>query len=157
MKKGMSTIEELKRQVYEHGLNEEIRETFLNVLDEANLASLSKSDKALYEARLKSYRDNRACLDYAIETGIRQGIEQGIEQGIKQGIEQGIEQGIKQGIEQGLELGEERGLMQGREEGLAEGVAQGKQEIARSMKNKGLDIGLIAECTGLSEFEIEKL
>jgi len=115
--------------VYEHGLNEEIRETFLNVLDEANLASLSKSDKALYEARLKSYRDNRACLDYAIETGIRQGIE----------------------------LGEEKGLMKGREEGRAEGVAQGKQEIARSMKNKGLDIGLIAECTGLSEFEIEKL
>ena len=141
MKKGMSTIEELKRQVYEHGLNEEIRETFLNVLDEANLASLSKSDKALYEARLKSYRDNRACLDYAIETGIRQGIEHGIEKGIKQGIKQGIEQGIEQGIKQGL----------------AEGVAQGKLEIARSMKNKGLDIGLIAECTGLSGFEIEKL
>ncbi len=121
MKNGMSTIEELKRKVYEHGLTEEIRETFLNVLDEANLASLSKSDKALYEARLKSYRDNRACLDYAIEHGIEQGIEKGIEQGIEKGI------------------------------------AQSKLEIAKSMKNKGLDVGLIAECTSLSEIEIENL
>ena len=91
MKSGMKTIEELKREVYEHGLNEEIRETFLNVLDEADLASLSKENKALYEAKLKSYRDNRACLDYAIEDGILQGIAKGEAIGIEKGIEKGME------------------------------------------------------------------
>ena len=67
------------------------------------------------------------------------------EQGIEQGIEKGIEQGIQQGISQGLI------------EGRAEGMAHSKREIAKSMKNKGLDSGLIAECTGLSEIEIENL
>ncbi len=59
------------------------------------------------------------------------------EHGIEQGIEKGIEQGIQKGIEKG--------------------IAQSKLKIAKSMKNKGLDSGLIAECTGLSEIEIENL
>ena len=117
----MKTIEELKQEVYAHGLNDEIREVFLGVLEDANVASLSEPERALYEAKLKRYRDNRACLDYAIEDGILQGIEKG------------------------------------REEGIAEGEAKSKLEIARSMKNKGLDFALIAECTGLSVEEIEKI
>ena len=121
MKKGMKTIEELKQEVYAHGLNDEIREVFLGVLEDANVASLSEPERELYEAKLKRYRDNRACLDYAIEDGILQGIEKG------------------------------------REEGIAEGEAKSKLEIARSMKNKGLDFALIAECTGLSVEEIEKI
>ena len=121
MKKGMKTIEELKQEVYAHGLNDEIREVFLGVLEDANVASLSESERALYEAKLKRYRDNRACLDYAIEDGILQGIEKGIAQG------------------------------------RVEGKAEGKIEIAKSMKNNGLDIGLIAECTGLSVEDIGRL
>lgn len=81
MKKGMKTIEELKQEVYAHGLNDEIREVFLGVLEDANVASLSEPERALYEAKLKRYRDNRACLDYAIEDGILQGIEKGREEG----------------------------------------------------------------------------
>ena len=41
--------------------------------------------------------------------------------------------------------------------GEARGEAKSKLEIARSMKNKGLDCALIAECTGLSVEEIEGL
>ena len=37
------------------------------------------------------------------------------------------------------------------------GEAKSKFEIARSMKNKGLDIALIAECTGLSVEEIKNI
>ena len=129
MKGGMKTIEELKREVYEHGLNEEIRETFLSVLDEADLASLSKENKAKYEAKLKSYRDNRACLDYAIENGILQGIAKGEAIGMEKGIEKGIEKG--------------------REES--------KHEIAKSMKLEGVSVDLIVRCTGLSVAEVNKL
>ena len=90
MKEGMKTIEELKQEVYEHGFNEHIREVFLGVLEDADVASLSPKERLIYDERLKRYRDNHACLDYAIETGIKQGIEQGIERGREQGLEQGM-------------------------------------------------------------------
>ena len=77
MRNGMKTIEELKQEVYAHGLNDHIREIFLGVLEDADVASLSEKEKLLYEERLKRHRDNRACLDYAIEDGIKQGIEIG--------------------------------------------------------------------------------
>ena len=73
MKEGMKTIEELKQEVYEHGLTDHIREVFLGVLEDADVASLSPKDRAIYDERLKRYRDNRACLDYAIEKGIKKG------------------------------------------------------------------------------------
>ena len=38
-----------------------------------------------------------------------------------------------------------------------EGIAEGKEEVARSMKLKGLDFNLIADCTGLSIGQIENL
>jgi hypothetical protein len=68
----------LKQEVYEHGFNEHIREVFLGVLEDADVASLSPKEKLIYDASLKRYRDNHACLDYAIETGIKQGIQQGV-------------------------------------------------------------------------------
>lgn len=46
---------------------------------------------------------------------------------------------------------------EGRVEGRVEGREEGKEEVARSMKLKGLDNSLIAECTGLSIEQIEKL
>ena len=53
------------------------------------------------------------------------------------------------------------GLEQGRSEGeaigLEKGAAQKQREIARNMKNKQLDFAVIAEITGLSTAEIEKL
>ena len=43
------------------------------------------------------------------------------------------------------------------EEAHEKGKAERDIEIARSMKGKGLDCALIAEITGLSSFEIERL
>ena len=77
MKSGMKTIEELKQEVYDHGLNDHIREVFLGVLEDADVMSLTPKEREIYDARLKRYRDNRACLDYAIEKGVREGLEQG--------------------------------------------------------------------------------
>lgn len=56
---------------------------------------------------------------------------------IEQGLEQGIEQGIKQGIERGRE--------------------KNKLENAKRMKDKGYPLEEIADITGLSIEEIEKL
>ena len=77
----MKTIEELKQEVYDHGLNDHIREVFLGVLEDADIMSLTPKEREIYDARLKRYRDNRACLDYAIEKGVREGLEKGMEKG----------------------------------------------------------------------------
>ena len=60
-----------------------------------------------------------------------------------------------------LSVARKEGLEQGRSEGeaigLEKGAAQKQREIARNMKNKQLDFAVIAEITGLSTAEIEKL
>ena len=49
------------------------------------------------------------------------------------------------------------GLAEGRTAGLAEGSYQAKVELAASFKRLGVDIGKIAEGTGLSREKIEAL
>ena len=58
-----------------------------------------------------------------------------------------------EGLEQGRNEGEAIGLKKGR----SEGAAQEKREIAKSMKEKKLDLSIIAEITGLTPTEIEAL
>ena len=70
-----------------------------------------------------------ACLDYAIENGIKQGIEKGIKQGMEKGIAQGIEQGKE----------------------------QSKIEVAKNMKDDGVDFAKISQYTGIPVEEIIKL
>lgn len=54
-----------------------------------------------------------------------------------------------------------RGLAEGKAEGKAEGLAEGKAKeqrlIAANLKKQGIDIETIAQCTGLSVEEIDKL
>ena len=63
--------------------------------------------------------------------------------------EEAREDGVAIGRDEGIAIGEARGVAIGRDEGL--------QQAARQMKAKGLNIALIAEITGLSEAEIERL
>ena len=57
--------------------------------------------------------------------------------------------------------GKREGLAEGLAEGLQKGLAEGERkkqwEIARNLKAKGLAVEIIAEATGLSVAEIEKL
>ena len=45
----------------------------------------------------------------------------------------------------------------GLEEGEKKGIAKEKNEIAKKMKDKGMDIETIVELTGLTKEEVEKL
>ena len=54
---------------------------------------------------------------------------------------------------EGLSEGEAIGLKKGR----SEGAVQKQREIAKSMKEKKLDLSIIAEITGLTPTEIEAL
>ena len=56
-------------------------------------------------------------------------------------------------FEEEIAIGEERG----RNEGISLGITQAKLETAKSMIQRNIAIDIIAECTGLSVEEIEKL
>ena len=57
--------------------------------------------------------------------------------------------GILQGRNEGIAIGEERGI--------SLGITQAKLETAKVLKSAGVSINLIADSTGLSIEEIEKL
>lgn len=98
---------------------------------------MNKKERDKYEACLKVYRDNYNTWIYMKEQALKEGLEEGLAKGIAKGIEQGIEQGIEIGVNKGKK--------------------ENSYDIARKMKQKGLSVDMIAECTGLSNSEIEKL
>ena len=95
----------------------------------ARIVNMNKKERDEYEACLKVYRDNYNTWIYMKEQALKEGIAKGIEQGIEQGIKIGVNKGKK----------------------------ENSYEVARKMKQKGLSVDMIAECTGLSNSEIEKL
>lgn len=114
---------------------------FLRLEELARIVNMNKKERDEYEACLKVYRDNYNTWNYMKEQALKEGLEEGMAKGLEEGIAKGIEQGIGQGIEIGVNKGKKENLY----------------DIARKMKQKGLSVDLIAECTGLSKSEIEKL
>jgi DNA repair protein RadC len=75
----------------------------------------------------------------------------------KEAMKLGWSDGLKEGKKIGLEKGLKKGLKEGEKKGREEGKKEGKIEIAKTMKKKGEPTERIAEYTGLSKKEIEKL
>jgi hypothetical protein len=63
----------------------------------------------------------------------------------------------KEGMIKGKEEGLQEGLLKGKQEGKREGIQESKQEIALKMLEKGLDLEMIEEITGLNSSQISKL
>jgi predicted transposase YdaD len=83
------------------------------------------------------------------------------EDGLSIGEAKGFAEGEAKGIAIGKEEGKQEGIAIGKEEGKQEGIAEGEAKKARetaiAMLAKGLDIGLVADCTGLSVEDINAL
>ena len=77
--------------------------------------------------------------DYDIDIAVQR--EEASKIAFAQGISQGISQGIEQGIERGIE------------QGFSDGVIK----TALAFKKMGIPIAKIAEGTGLTQAEVEKL
>ena len=60
-------------------------------------------------------------------------------------------------FENGFSAGEERGISIGLSKGITQGARDAKLETAKSMILRNISIDIVAECTGLSPEEIEKL
>lgn len=106
---------------------------FQRLEEVARIVNMNKKERDEYEACLKVYRDNYNTWNYMKEQALKEGLAKGLEEGIAKGIEQGIEIGVNKGKK------------------------ENSYEVARKMKQKGLSVDMIAECTGLSNSEIEKL
>ena len=103
----------------------------------SELAAFSKEDRERYDESVKIYRDNLATEQWALEMGE------------KKGRQIGLEEGIQIGQKRGIQIGQKRGIQIGREEGML--------DAARGMKTKGYPLEDIAQITGLSMEEIQKL
>ena len=123
------------------------------LLEVADVASLNKDEKALYDRALKNYRDYHSIMETAQMDGHKAGWKEGHEAGLKAGLKEGREEGHKEGHKEGLE----EGLKQGLQEGMIKGELKKQIEIAQKLKNMGLSISAIQESTGLSKEEIQQL
>jgi len=74
-----------------------------------------------------------------------------------EGIQEGERKGKLEGKLEGMQEGERKGKLEGMQEGERKGKLEGKLEIAQAMLVKGLDVNFIAEITGLSVSEIERI
>lgn len=110
---------------------------FMKVEDIVDIASMSKEDRIRYDESIKVYRDRLAIMEFERMKGKAEGIAEGMAQGIAQGKAEGMAQGIAQG--------------------KAEGMAEGKEEIARNLKQMGMDVQTIVQATGFDQDFIDKL
>jgi len=73
----MRTVEELKAEVAATQLPDKTKEVFYQVLDTADIGSLSEQEQLIYESNLKAYRDTMSCIRFAEHTGREEGREEG--------------------------------------------------------------------------------
>ena len=109
--------------------------------DLARFHALSASEQERY---MKEYDD---CVVWEDVINLR----------FKEAVDKGTKAGEKRGYRKGRAEGRAVGLAEGRAEGRAEGEKQTMITIARRMKQRGNSLFEIAEITGLSAEEIEKL
>ena len=110
---------------------------FGKLFDAAEIAHFSKIEYDAYEDSLKAYRDWKSTVDTAAYKGHEKGLEEGLKKGRREGRKEG--------------------RIEGRKEGLAEGRREQTLVFARQMKANKEPLDKIAQYTGLTVEEIEKL
>ena len=125
----MKTVDQLKQEVANTKLPQEMKELFYKVLDTADYASLPEKDQLRYESDLKNYMDTMSCIKFAENKGKSEGRAEGIAEGRAEGIA----------------------------EGRAEGIAEGILTVAKNLKAQNIPLQTIMESTGLTKEQIDSL
>ncbi len=110
---------------------------FQKAFEVAEIACYTPTERREYEESLKIYRD----LINVVNTASRKGQQKGEKRGLKKGLEQGLKKGLEQGMKEGKEIGRQEAI----------------EKVARQAISQGLPTATIADLTGLSPAEIEKL
>lgn len=139
-------------------IDEKTREVPEELLDipEINKAVTVLQESAFTPEQLLGYekfwdmiRVEQALYDDAEVRGFGRGVEKGFEIGQQKGIEIGKQKGI--------EIGQQKGIEIGKQEGIEIGEYKANLRIASNLKSQNVPIEIIAQSTGLSIEEIEKL
>jgi predicted transposase/invertase (TIGR01784 family) len=112
-------------------------EIFEKAFEKAELAKFGQEEMDKYESSLKLYRDLKGVIDTAFIDGRSEGKIEGLEEGRQEGLEEGRQEGL--------------------EEGRLEGLQEGKYNMAKLLKDNGVQIQLIIQTTGLTREEIDLL
>jgi predicted transposase/invertase (TIGR01784 family) len=120
-------------------------EIFEKAFEKAELAKFGQEEMDKYESSLKLYRDLKGVIDTAFIDGRSEGKIEGLEEGRQEGLEEGRQEGL------------EEGRLEGLEEGRLEGLQEGKYNMAKLLKDNGVQIQLIIQTTGLTREEIDLL
>ena len=137
-----------KNNKYEPGMYKiEHIDEVLNLM--SAMTSDNRFDEVIEEVHEKEAKYMCEVIDIMLDKGWQEAIDSGMQQGLEKGMQQGLEKGMQQGLEEGMQ--------KGLEEGRLEGAESEKKNIAQAMKEKGFDIGLIMELTGLSKDKISAL
>jgi len=92
-----------------------------------------------------------------LKLGIKEGEEIGIKKGKRLGIKEGEEKGILKGKKLGINEGKQIGFKEGEELGIKKGEKQKAIEMAKVLIQKGVDVSIIVESSGLTAEEVEKV
>ena len=120
-------------------------EIFEKAFEKAELAKFGQEEMDKYESSLKLYRDLKGVIDTAFIDGRSEGKIEGLEEGRQEGLEEGRQEGLEEGRLEGLEVGR------------LEGLQEGKYNMAKLLKDNGVQIQLIIQTTGLTREEIDLL
>lgn len=99
-----------------------------------NLMSAITNDNRFEEVIEEVHEKEAKYMCEVIDIMLNKGWQEAMEEGIQKGLEEGIQEGLEKGIQEGAEIE--------------------KKNIAQVMKEKGFDVGLIMEVTGLSKDKI---
>ena len=113
------------------------QDIFNRLASVGNLATLSPSERSMYEYDLKKARDYHAELAYARKLAMKEGRAEGLAEGRAEGLAEGRSEGLA--------------------EGRAEGIEAGKIETARNMIKSGVPLADIALWTGISQEVLEAI
>lgn len=91
------------------------------------------------------------------KTLVSDALKEGMEKGLAEGMEKGMAEGMEKGMKKGMAEGRAEGLVEGQAKGRAEGERNKQIEIARKMKQAGMDAETIARLTGLATDDIDVL
>nr|VFJ70245.1 MAG: hypothetical protein BECKFW1821B_GA0114236_11821 [Candidatus Kentron sp. FW] len=105
--------------------------------------------RALFDRR----EAHRATLRNLLQREGYEDLEAVLQEGREKGREEGREEGREMGRKAGLQEGERKGEVRGKEEGRKEKAV----EMARAALVEGMEIGIVAKISGLSEGEVRGL
>ena len=98
-----------------------------------DIAAMSKEDRMKYDESIKVYRDRLAVMEFERLKGVEEGRAEGRAEGLAEGLEKGLEKGLVKGLE------------------------KANLNFVRNLKQMGLAPEFIAQATGLSVGEVERL